>query len=191
MARMGTRLVAAGLAACTMLAQSPGALRIAAREGGGAVVAAGGYSARRYVVAVTGSAGRPATKVTVHFRLPAEGPGGVFASGLRSETALTDEQGLAYVQGIQWNSVPGKARLIAAAGGAEAVFDVEVSAAQARADKAGGRRTSKKWLILAVVGAAAGGGLVAAGRGKSSASAASSTVVTPSIGTPAIVIGRP
>jgi len=44
----------------------------------------------------------------VSFQLPAEGPGGVFPNGLRTDLALTDASGRATLHALQLNKTPGQ-----------------------------------------------------------------------------------
>jgi len=187
------------LAAAVCLAPPPDSLRIDVREGSGAIVPRNAPSSRRFVVAVVDADGRPAPNVTVRFRLPASGPSGAFPSGMTSESILTDAKGLAWVYGIQWNDIPGPLYIrVAAQTGersAEAGIPVEISAtARPESNSVRGPSSGRKWLILAAVGAGAAAGVAFAGRGASSpivASPPALIVTPPSIGAPAIVIGKP
>lgn len=184
--------------------QTGGQLRLAVTEGSGAVVPRRAPSARRFTVLVTDAAGQPVPQAHVRFHLPGAGPSGSFASGLKSETVLTDSHGKASVYGILWNDVPGPLEITVSGssgnGAAELRIPVEISAqvSPSRADRANpsfrGPSSSKKWLILAAAGAGAAAALAAAGR-KSSApqviAPPAAIVVQPSIGTPAITIGKP
>ena len=53
-------------------------------EGDGAVYRTGSRSTRGLTVLVTDESGKPLDHAAVSFRLPEEGPGGVFGSGLRT-----------------------------------------------------------------------------------------------------------
>ncbi len=166
-------------------------------EGEGAVYAAGSRATRGITVQVTDETGKPVEAAAVSFRLPADGPGGVFGTGLRDEVVTTRADGRAAVWGMKWNATPG-------------AFEVRVTAAkdQARAGIVVGQYLSdkvapgpggsgefhashswKKWLL---VGAAAGGGALAAmafaGR-SGSAPAVTTATEPPQIGTPSITIG--
>jgi hypothetical protein len=170
-------------------------------EGSGAVVPRSAASPRRFVVAVTDAAGRPAPGLTVTFRLPADGPTGRFASGLRSESMLTDDQGQAFVRGIQWGDRPGKAEIQVIAASAarrgEAVIPVEISATAPAPPKESvrGPSSGKKWLALVAVAGGAVAGLAVARGGKTATAAVvappAALVVPPVVGAPTISIGRP
>lgn len=180
------------------------ALRVEITEGAGAVVPAQAFSSRRFAVVVKDASGRPVPGATVHFRLPAEGPGGVFASGLRTESTLSGPRGEAVVYGIRWGTAPGRLEiLVAATEGSrrgEARIPVEVSATAAAGREDRGNPSfrapsgSKRWVLWLAVGAGAAAGLAAAGgRGGSTQTYAppAAVVVTPTIGTPTITIGKP
>lgn len=180
------------------------ALRVEVTEGAGAVVPAQVLSSRRFAVTVKDAAGNPVSGATVHFRLPAEGPGGLFASGLRTESTATGATGEAVVYGIRWGAQPGRLEiLVTATQGArrgEARIPVEISAtaALAREDRINpsfkAHSGSKRWLLWVAVGAGAAAGLAAAGgKGGStqSYSPPAAVIVTPAIGTPTITIGKP
>ena len=187
--------------------QSGDPLRIQVDEGMNAVVARNSASSRRIAVTVLGSGKQPVANATVTFRLPSEGPSGVFPSGMRSESLMTGPKGEAYIHGIRWNDTPGKVEVrVAVTSGerrAEAVVPIEISStlAPSRADKEStsvrGPSSNRKWLIIALVAGAAGAGLAFAGGGSSSASAPAAyvppaaVVIPPTLVTPVITIGRP
>ncbi len=189
-------------------AQSGDSLRIQVTEGEDAVVPRNSASSRRITVKVTGSGDQPIPNATVTFRLPAEGPSGLFPSGLRSESLLTGPKGEAYIHGVRWNDTPGRleVRVIATSGDrrAEAAVPIEISAtlAPSRADRDStsvrGPSSSRKWLILALVAGGAGAGLALAGGGGSATATVPGVyvpppalIIPPSLGAPTITIGRP
>ena len=200
---------AAMLALLPLLAHAQDAevLRIQVTEGAGSVVPRNSASSRRISVTVTGASNQPVTNVTVTFRLPAEGPSGVFPSGLRSESLLTGAKGEAYIHGIRWSDTPGKLemRVIATSGArrAEAAVPIEISPTltPSKADRDStlvrGPASSRKWLLWALVAGGAGAGLALAGGGHSSASTPvayvppPAIIIAPSLGAPTITIGRP
>jgi hypothetical protein len=202
-ARWGRAVAAlAVLLAASALGQE--ALRVEVTDGAGAVVPAQALSSRRFAVAVKDAGGRPVPGATVHFRLPAEGPSGVFASGLRTESTVTGAQGEAVVYGIRWGAQPGRLEILVTAteGGrrGEARIPVEVSATARMAREDRGNPSfrapsgSKRWVLWVAVGAGAAAGLAAAGgRGGNPQTYAppAAVVVTPTIGTPTITIGKP
>lgn len=187
----------------SLLAQE--ALRIAIKEGAGAVVPRQTFSSRRFTVQVIDPSGRPVSGATVHFRLPSEGPTGTFSSGMRSETTVTNAEGMATAYGIQWGSQPGSLgiRVIATdrlGRRGEADIPVEISShrTMAREDRANpsfrAPSSGKKWLIIALVGAGAAAGASLAGRsagGAATYAPPAPVVVPPSIGTPTITVGKP
>ncbi len=68
---------------------------------------AAGAHARPLTVEVTDATGRPVAGARVSFQVPEEGPGGVFANGLRTDIAITDSNGRATGHGLQLNRVTG------------------------------------------------------------------------------------
>jgi hypothetical protein len=198
----GRALCALFLSVC-LAASGQDALRIEVAEGAGAVVPAQAFSSRRFAVVVKDASGRPVQGATVHFRLPAQGPSGAFASGLRTESTVSGPRGEASVYGIRWGAEPGRLEmLVAAVSGslrAETAIPIEISATAqpSRADRSNpsfkAPSGSKKWVFFLAAGAGAAAGLAFAG-GRSSPpsySPPAAVVVTPSIGTPTITIGKP
>lgn len=191
-------------AAAALAASGQESLHIAVVEGAGAVVPAQAFSSRRFAVVVKDAGGSPVSGATVHFRLPAQGPTGSFASGLRTESTMTGARGEASVYGIHWGAEPGKLEIVVAAvsGGlrAETRIPVEVSATAklSREDRANSSYRapsgSKKWVLLVAVGAGAAAGVaLAGGRGGGTQTYAppAAAAVPPAIGTPTISIGKP
>jgi hypothetical protein len=196
-----TRTLAAILTVALAYGVEPSILTIRVTEGGGEVYPVGSRATRGLTVLVTDETGRPVEGATVSFSLPAEGPGGVFSSGGRSEIAATHADGRAAVWGMRWNHTAGpfEIRITAVKGQARAavVSAQSLSNAPEARDAAAGKihaaRGSHKllWISLAVAGAAAVG-VAGIGARKSSAADASSASVTPlQIGTPTISLGRP
>ena len=72
-------------------------MHIAVTSGEGAVHTAGTQVMTPVAVELTDSLGRPVEGARVSFQIPAEGPGGVFASGLPTYLAVTDSSGRAAV----------------------------------------------------------------------------------------------
>jgi hypothetical protein len=178
------------------------ALHIKVAEGEGTVLPAGSRSTRTLIVEITDDLGHSVQGAAVSFHLPADGPGGTFTNGLRTDMAITDSLGRAQVRGIQVNRTPGR-------------FEIRITAVkeQARAGmlsfqyvgeaRSGSRRASagrKRWLALGLLlASAAAGGAVATtmgGGGTKTAASTPATVPTPpaagvTIGPPVISVGRP
>jgi hypothetical protein len=183
------------LAGTFIAGAQPVGLKVTLVEGEGAVYPAGSRATRGVTVKVTDETGRPVEGATVSFSLPSDGPGGVFASGARTEVATTRSDGGAGVWGMQWNRTPGPFGILITAvkgpsrGGVTCSQSLAVAAApdhhQSRAGPGGHKWL---WITLAVVGGAAGAGVAAAG-GKTSATASGSTAIQ--IGAPTISLGRP
>jgi len=181
-------------------------LQIRVVEGDGAVHAAGSRATRGLIVEVTDETGKPVAGAAVNFRLPDEGPGGVFANGMKTEVVITSPDGRAALWGMQWNRMEGpfQIRITAAKGQARAGTVVSQYLSQAVTSKqpAGTRpvavpgkpRSKWLWIGVLVAGTAVGGGL-AAGLAKSSKTTSSggSTPAPPTltVGAPVITIGKP
>lgn len=173
-------------------------LQIKVVEGEGSVHIAGTRATRPFTVEVTDETGRPVPGAAVTFHLPEEGPGGVFAGGLRTETATTDARGRASLRGMRWNRTAGRfqIRMTVSKDGARAgmVSSQYLSAAAAGAAVKARKPRKKLAMMLLVAAAAAGGGIAAGmgGGGKAAApGAAAAPVPSVTIGTPVITVGRP
>jgi hypothetical protein len=189
-------------------------------EGEGAVHVPGSRSARPLVVEVTDETGKPVAGAAVTFLLPENGPGGIFANGLRTDVAITDSRGRGAAHTLQLNRTAGRfqIRIVAskeqaragtvsfqyigeAKGGAvkEGAAKGEGTAARTAPvatspTSSGSSARRRKWVAVA---AALGGGAVLgilASRGSASAATPAPPVpVTPTltIGTPSITVGKP
>ncbi len=212
------KFLSLGLASClaaqTTVVPPPAAarevaiLQIRVVEGEGAVQAAGSRATRGLSVEVTEETGKPVGGAAVNFRLPEEGPSGVFANGMKTEVVITSSDGRATLWGMQWNRVEGpfQIRVTAAKGQARAGTVIAQYLSQAVAAKQGAASSTRAvavpgrshgkwvWIALVVAGTAVGGGL-AAGLVKSSktTSSATSTAATPAltVGVPIITVGKP
>jgi hypothetical protein len=131
----------------------------------------------------------------VSFRLPEEGPGGLFANGMRTDVVTTRADGMAAVRGITWNRASGafQVRITAVKGQVRAgtVLSQYISDAP-EIRVAQGARSRKKWItIVALVGAGAAVGVAAGLAGSSQSGTTAPTAPPPQIGPPTISIGRP
>jgi hypothetical protein len=180
------------LTSFTISAQAQALLHIRILEGEGTIHRAGSKSAGGIVVQITDETGKPVDGAAVSFRLPEEGPGAIFARGMRTEIAVTTPDGRAAAYGMMSNRIAGpfQVRVTAVKGEVRAgtivsqfVSDQPVKGAQARK---GGRR----WMtIAAIVGSGAAAGILAGsmGGGKVPETAAA----PPQVGAPTITVGRP
>jgi hypothetical protein len=121
---------------------------------------------------------------------------------MRTEVAVTDSQGHASVHGLQLNRASGRFLILivaskeqARAGIASFQYIAEPGSGAATA-KTGSSHGYRKWMVLAVLaGGGAVAGILAAGKsGGAPAAAASSapvSMVTLTIGAPAITVGKP
>ena len=189
---------------CTATAQVA-ILQIRVIEGEGAVHIPGSRSTRPLTVEVTDETGKPVEGAAVSFHLPEEGPGGVFANGLRTEVAVTDSHGHASVHGLQVNRAPGafQIRIVASkeqgrAGMMSLQYITEPGSGEPAAT-AGSSHGYRKWIVVALLaGGGAAAGILAAGKsGSAPAPAAPSPQPTPvptitlTIGVPTITVGKP
>ena len=168
-------------------------------EGDGAVYRTGARASRGLTVLVSDETGKPLEHAAVSFRLPEEGPGGVFGSGLRTEVVNTGPDGRATVWGMQWNKTAGpvEIRITAIKDQARAGVISTQYLSDALAPKAGGEGTFStphkshaKWILVAVaIGGGAAAGFTLA-RSKGTAGGASGPVGV-MIGNPSINVGHP
>ncbi|MCE5307939.1 MAG: hypothetical protein LLG20_09860 [Acidobacteriales bacterium] len=180
-------------------------LQIRVVEGEGAVHAAGSRASRGLVLEITDETGKPVSGAAVNFRLPDEGPGGVFANGMKTEVIITSPDGRAALWGMQWNHVEGpfQIRVTAAKGQARAGTVVSQYLSQAAAGKPSGATTARpvamagksrsRWLWIGLIAAGAVGGGMAAGMSKGSTADAAGASTSPSVsvGAPSISVGKP
>jgi len=172
-------------------------------EGDGAIHAVSSRSPGRLAVLVTDETGKPVEAAAISFRLPDEGPGGAFRSGLRNEILLTGPDGRAAVGGIQWNDIPGPVRIRITAVKdkvrAGIVVDQYLSdQIPARSGVAGSGDAHPwkrgKWLAIALIAggaAAAGVALGARGNGSGGSGPAGISNTPVQIGVPTISVGGP
>jgi hypothetical protein len=179
-------------------ADEPGILAIRVIEGSDAAYALGSRATSGITVLVTDEAGRPVDGATVSFALPAEGPGGLFASGSRMEIGTTRDGGRAAAWGMRWNRTPGRfdVRVTAVKGQARVVATVPQALVDSPELRTLSPRTSGGhkilWIVLAGGAAAAVAGVAGKGSAGSSAPAAAASVVSGvQIGSPTITVGRP
>ena len=172
--------------------QDPAILQVHVVEGDGAAYPIGSRATRGVTVLVTDETGMPVDGATVSFRLPDDGPTGVFASGSRTEIATTSTNGRAAVWGMQWNRTTGsfEIRITAIKGRTRAgtVTQQFLTDSPAAQSSRIGPRIGRKWLwiALAVAGAAAGGVAATALAGKAPPAAPSTAL---QIGAPTINLG--
>jgi hypothetical protein len=170
-------------------------------EGEGTVYRTGTRATRGLTVLVTDEAGKPVANAAVSFRLPEEGAGGVFSSGLRTEVITTGPDGHATVWGMQWNKTAGpvEIRITAVKDQARAGLISTQYLSDAVAPKEGGdgvfsasHKSRAKWiLIAAAVGGGAAAGLLFARSHSATAANATTSNTGILIGNPSINIGHP
>jgi hypothetical protein len=177
-------------------------LQIRIVDGEGTVYPIGSRATRGVTVQVTDETGKPVDNAAVSFRLPDDGPTGVFSSGMRTEIVTTSADGRANVWGMQWNRVTGpmEIRITAAKGQARAgtvcglyLGNALESSEPRRAGprNAGWRGHHKIWIGVGIAAAAFVGVAAVSSRGTPSAATTAAGVNAPKIGTPTITIGKP
>ena len=167
-------------------------------EGEGTVYAMGSRATRGITVEVTDETGRAVPDVAVSFRLPEEGPSGVFTTGSRTDVVTTRQDGRASVWGMHWNRSQGpvQIRITAAKQGVRAgvistQYLSEVSAVGPAAGGGLARRSHSKLILISLAVAAAAGGGVAMAASRSPQAAAVPATVALSIGRPSVIVGAP
>lgn len=170
-------------------------------EGEGGVYGAGTRATRGITVQVTDEAGKPVEGAAVSFRLPDEGPSGVFASGLRTEVVMTKQDGRAGIWGMQWNKTPGpfEIRITAVKDQARAGIVSSQYLSDHEQAKVGGssggfqasHHSRNKWLLVTAAVAGAGAALVFAKSSAGSPAATAAPTAPTVIGTPTVTIGPP
>jgi hypothetical protein len=168
-------------------------LRVLAGEG--TVYPVASRATRGLTVLVTGEDGAPVEGAAVSFRLPEDGPGGTFTSGLRTEVVTTKSDGRAAVWGMQWNKLPGPFDIRITAVKDEARAGIVshqylTDALSARNEKgfSAPHRGRKKWVLIGVVAGGAAAGL-AFGHSSHSSLPVPVGPVAPAIGSPTLIIG--
>ena len=190
------RLCLVLLLGLTLSAQSdPAILLIKILEGERSVYPVGTRATRGVTVQVTDETGKPVSGAAVNFRLPDDGPTGMFSSGMRTEIVTTSADGRANVWGMQWNRVTGllEVRITAAKGQARAgtVCPLYLSYVEADATPARHKTRKKVWIGIGIAAAAFVGVSAVSSRGTPSSSSTPAGVNAPQIGTPVIIIGKP
>jgi hypothetical protein len=163
---------------------APSEINILIIEGEGAINNVRQRVAKEAMVQVEDENHKPIAAAAVTFFLPGDGPSGVFSSGNRSVTVLTDAQGKAAVRGIRVNKVPGKLQIRVQASYQGVTNNALITQTNVLGAAVAGGLISGKILAMILIGAAgavAGGFAIASSGGKPAA------VVVP--GTP--IVGAP
>jgi len=185
-------------------AQSP-VLELHVVEGEGARFAPGSRAARFLTVRVTDELGKPIPGALVSFRLPEEGPSGVFSNGLRTEVVSTALDGTAAAAPVRWNRLPGafEVRVVAVTEQSRAgmVVPLSLSVEGREDDGAGpGKPTNRvllqpkgrhRWLVVGLVAAGAAGVGFSTGWIRRPRQETPQGPEPPRVGSPVISIGRP
>jgi len=188
-----------------LAAQGP-LLQIQVIEGEGAVHLAGSRVSKSLSVRVADELGRPVKGALVSFRLPEEGPSGVFANGLSTEVVLTGEDGVVSAPAIRWNRQAGPFHVRVAAvkdqsraGTAVsqnlsehlAAKGTEPGTSESRSHKSSHSKLRGKWVIIGLVAAGAAAAGFTTGWTAQRGPQATTTTTPARIGTPTISIGKP
>jgi hypothetical protein len=171
-------------------------VRLRVVEGEGAVHQAGSRSGRPLTIEVTDETGQPVEGAAVSFRLPEEGPGAVFASGLRTDIAISGSNGRASVHGMRFNRTAGPFEIRVTASKDQARAGVVIRQYIAGDSGAAARPgVSKKWVLAGLAAAGVVGGIVGGTRGGGAVpvSAAPPAPAPPAltVGAPTLTIGKP
>lgn len=178
----------------------PTLLQIRVIEGEGAVHRAGARAGRPLMVQVTDETGKPVTEATVSFRLPEQGPSGVFPNDLKTDVVVTGSDGRASVSGMRWNETPGafEIRITASKGQIRAgTVTAQYISGTAKADQTqqgsmpGSGDSRSKWIVIGAIAAGAAAGGLIWGLSRSSGNGGGATPAPPQIGNPSIIVGRP
>src|SRR5258706_7947334 len=168
--------------------ESQDKLRIIVVEGEGAINNVKLRVNREVVVEVDDENRKPVAGAAVAFRLPNQGPSGVFPTGSKSLTTTTDGQGRAAANGIRVNNQIGRMEIRVTASYQSQTTSALITQTNVAGQAApGGMSSTTKWLIVAAaVGGAAAIGVVAGTRGGGSSSSSSSTGIIITPGTPTV-----
>lgn len=146
-------------------------LRVEVLEGEGSINNIRELLARQPVVRVTDTSGKPIFGASVTFTTPAMGASAIFVDGANQAIAVTNERGIARVDGMRPNNIVGtfEIRVNASFAGKRAVARInQTNAAPAAAGGGGG--SGKGLLILLLVAGAGAGAAVALGGSSSGGS---------------------
>lgn len=185
-------------------AQSP-VLELQVVEGEGASFAPGSRAAKFLAVKVTDELGKPIAGALVSFRLPGEGPSGVFSNGLQTEVVSTAPDGTAVAPPVRWNRLAGgfELRVVAVREQSRAgtVVPLYLSVEGREADGAAPDKSSnhaqlrpkggRRWLVVGLVAAGAAGVGFSTGWLTRRGPGTPRGPEPPRIGPPVISIGRP
>ena len=181
---------------CVVAPAQVAILQIQVVEGEAAILPPGVRSSRPLTVEITDETGKPVSGAAVSFHLPDDGPGGAFASGLRTDVVVTDARGRATVHAFQANRVSGRfqVRIVASKEQARAgtvafqfIAELKPGTAAAKSGHTG------RWILvgLAAVGGGAAAALAASHGGSPTVVAPAPTAPVFSIGAPSISVGKP
>jgi hypothetical protein len=171
-------------------------LQIKIMDGDAATHTPGSRSAQPLTVQVADNAGRAVSGAAVSFRLPDNGPGGLFANGLRTEIAISDATGRASVRHLQFNDTPGSFQIRITAAKDESRASALVRQSILAGSHGSGHslvtknKSGKKWVVVAVLVAGVAGGLGGGVMARPSTHPAAPAPAPVTIGPPTISVGK-
>lgn len=202
------------LLCCALIGSVPSAasptIQLKIVEGEGVTYRTGARATRGISVLVSDETGAPIENAGVIFRLPDQGPSGVFNSGSRTQAVTTGPDGLATVFGMQWNKTPGPVEIQISAAKDQVragIIATEylnettafgASSTPTSEPQAGGdgvfttsHHGHGKWLLVgALVGGAAAAGFALSRSKGAQTSSAAATVGAVTIGSPSVIVGQ-
>ncbi len=160
------RILVLPLIASLLVAQTPGKLNLVIVEGEGAINNVKQRTVRPTIVEVQDENHKPVGGVAVSFLLPGNGPGGVFASGAKSATVVTNSAGRAVMPGFQPQAAGQfQIHVNASYQGQQASLTINQSNALSGGAAAGGSSVKLIAILAGVAAAGAAGAAIALTRG--------------------------
>ncbi|MBI5084457.1 MAG: hypothetical protein HZB13_07660 [Acidobacteria bacterium] len=147
---------------------APKSLTIVIIEGDGAINNVRQRVAREPIIQVEDENRKPVAGVLVTFALPGNGPGGTFANGANTFTAVTGADGQARASGLKANSLQGEFQMRVTAS-LKGTLTATKTIRMVNAGVAAGLSTTAVWAIVLLAGAGAAAG-IALGMNSSSGS---------------------
>lgn len=136
---------------------SEGALRIEVLEGEGSINNIRELVMRSPSVRVLDAEGKPVFGASVNFSTPAMGASAMFVDGGNQATIITNERGIARVEGMRPNNIVGNFEIRVVASFSQNRATARINQTNAAPTTGGGGGTGKGLLILLVIAGAAGG----------------------------------
>ena len=142
---------------------------------------------RELVVEVQSGDGARVEGASVTFFLPSTGPGGTFANGTNTLTAITGRDGRAAARGIRFTQTGRfEIRVIASYQGQTATAVMNETNVSGISASGGGGSSKKIWVIVAIGAAAGIGAAIAATHGGSGSASSSNAPIMITAGSPTV-----